>query len=1090
MFKNPPKIYQPETLVYLLGGNTSKVGITADFEAIKAAGIEGVLLFHGEMGGFWSKISDPIPCLSPKWDDLIRHIGNEAKRLDLRLTMLNCAGWAMSGGPWVKPENAMRHLKFARININIGTNSDKNIVIKSVGGLDYRDVCVLAFPTPLEDDHSILKAESVKAECVSLPNYDWKKWFDGKAGAVNLPENKEYGKYNKTIIDIVLEKPATVRTIVFPSIEGMNHAFAYEPGIKVKVEAILDNSETKTVCETELPQSNWQDSGTQCSLSCDEAGETSEVKVKTYRVTIENQHNMRLTPFWLKTAAQQNNWEGEAAWTLRGHIRNRDLPKQNPKCFISSDKIVDVTRFFDYKTETLDWNQAGAGISSDVKSWTFLRIGHVCTGAQNGPSPPEGRGYECDKLSPDGATVVFENFIGRLIAKGGALEGKLAGMHLDSWECARQTWTKNMPDEFQKRNQYDVLKYLPAIFGYVIDDNETTLRFLTDWRSTINDLLVNNYYGTMSKLAHQHGLTLSSETAGGDVFPADIMEYYKSADVPMTEFWQPKTDGKRIGEGKGFVGSINFKPIKPAASAMRLYGKRRLSAEALTSFSLTWDEHFDMLKEVCNINMIDGVTHIMFHTYTHHPTTDYLPPGTSFAAGIGTPFCRKQTWWKFMPEFNQYLARVNYMLERGKPVSDILWYLGDEVSHKPNQRIELDRFKYDYCNPDVLLNRLKVVNDGVYPVLSTPEGLTYRILYLPDNVLMRPDTLEKIAEFAKAGVIIIGNPPKGLATLSNNAENQKRFDKAVKEIWKNTTKDKKDKDDDSQMFVKFAGVEMFMWNNDVDDSLEVDFVADDDILLWQHRQTAGADWYFVCPKHGEKFDGIISVRNKYENAEIWDTVTGEITPVAVDHIAVDHDNDNRTIIELHLLPSESRFVVFRKVSGQNNEQTLTPVTNKEEAPIVITNDWTLTFPSGWGIDKPLTLQELKAWKDLDVSPEGKAFSGTATYTTKFKIDGTSSVVKRVVLDLGDVDMVAEVFVNGKKVRTLWAKPYKADVTEFVKDGDNELRVDVTSTFFNRLVYDAEQPVEQRKTWTISGPKAKQPLRSSGLLGPVQILTVK
>jgi hypothetical protein len=614
----------------------------------------------------------------------------------------------------------------------------------------------------------------------------------------------------------------------------------------------------------------------------------------------------------------------------------------------------------------------------------------------------------------------------------------------------------------------------------VIGDNETTLRFLTDWRSTINDLLVNNYYGTMAKLARQHGLTLSCETSGGDVFPADILEYYKNSDVPMTEFWQPKTDGKRIGEGRRYVGSINFKPIKPAASAMRLYGKRRLSAEALTSFTLTWDEHFDMLKEVCNINMIDGVTHIMFHTFTHHPTTDYLPPGTSFAAGIGTPFCRKQTWWKFMPEFNQYLARVNYLLERGKPVSDILWYLGDEVSHKPNQRIELGRYKYDYCNPDVLLNRLTVKDKQIV----TPEGLTYRMLYIPDNERMRVDTLEKIAEFANAGVVILGNPPKGLATLSNNADNQKRFDKAVKTIWQDRAKN-----DNSQMFVDFAGIEMFALNSDTDDdSPEIDFAAANDALLWQHRQTEGADWYFVCPKHGEKFDGIISVRNKYENAEIWDAVTGEITPVTVKHEK--HDGNNRTEIELELLPSESRFVVFRKVSGQNNEQILIDETKTEQVPILIANDWTLTFPTGWGIDEPLTLQELKAWKDLDVSPEGKAFSGTATYTTKFKIDGTNSVAKKVVLDFGDVDMVAEVFVNGKKIRTLWAKPYKADVTEFVKAGDNELRVDVTSTFFNRLVYDAGQPLEKRKTWTLASPNSKQQLRPSGLLSPVRILTVK
>jgi hypothetical protein len=640
-----------------------------------------------------------------------------------------------------------------------------------------------------------------------------------------------------------------------------------------------------------------------------------------------------------------------------------------------------------------------------------------------------------------------------------------------------------MQAEFAKRNNYDVRKYLPAVFGYVIDDNETTSRFLTDWRTTISDLMTNNYYGTMSNLAHRHGLTLSCETAGGDVFPADIMEYFKHADVPMTEFWQPKTDGKRIGEGRGYVGSINFKPIKPAASAMRLYGKRRLSAEALTSFTLTWDEHFDMLKEVCNLNMMDGVTHIMFHTYTHHPTTDYLPPGTSFAAGIGTPFCRKQTWWRFMPEFNQYLARVNYMLERGKPVSDILLYLGDEVSHKPNQRLEFAGFQYDYCNPDVLLNRLKVVSDGKRPVLSTPEGLTYRILYIPDNVLMRHDTLEKIAEFAKAGIVIVGNAPKGLATLSNNADNKKRFDKAVKTIWQDTKQF-----DIFKMLDRINATDMSLLNVNVDDIPAADLAtaeflnepeADSDKILWQHRQVEGADWYFVCPKQGETFHGKVSVRNRYESAELWDAVTGEIAP-----IAVEHDDDNRTLVELSLQPSESRFIVFRKNAKP------TPPLAQTITSVPIDNDWVLTFPAKSGIEKPITLKTLQAWKDLDVSPEGKAFSGTATYTTKFNVNATGSPTDRVVLDLGKVDMVAEVFVNGKKARTLWSNPYKTDITALIQTGDNELRIDVTSTFYNRLVYDANQPLELRQTWTISPPKPNQPLRPTGLLGPVNVLTIK
>ena len=186
----------------------------------------------------------------------------------------------------------------------------------------------------------------------------------------------------------------------------------------------------------------------------------------------------------------------------------------------------------------------------------------------------------------------------------------------------------------------------------------------------------------------------------------------------MCEFWQPFSEG--------YVGSLNFKPIKPTASAARMYGKPRVSAEAFTSFSLTWDEHWEMLKEVANINWVEGVSHLVFHTYTHNPRTDFLPPGTSFGSGIGTPFLRGQTWWKHVPEFTTYLARCNYMLERGKPVSDVLWYLGDEINHKPDQEVAFPAgYKYDYCNPDVLLNRLSV-QDGL---LTTPEGHKNNLLF-------------------------------------------------------------------------------------------------------------------------------------------------------------------------------------------------------------------------------------------------------------------------------------------------------------------------------------------------------------------------
>jgi len=131
----------------------------------------------------------------------------------------------------------------------------------------------------------------------------------------------------------------------------------------------------------------------------------------------------------------------------------------------------------------------------------------------------------------------------------------------------------------------------------------------------------------------------------------------------------------------------------------------------------------------------------------------------------------------------------------------------------------------------------------------------------------------------------------------------------------------------------------------------------------------------------------------------------------------------------------------------------------------------------------LEISALKAWKDLDLSPEGKAFSGTVTYTATFDAGQLQSDAT-YMLDLGRVEMIASVTLNGQKLRTLWTPPYQLDVSSALHSGENMLQIEVTGTWFNRLVYDANQPENERKTWVISGPAKNRELRESGLLGPV------
>lgn len=1042
-FKSPDKVFYPETWFHYIGGNVSIEGITKDLEAIAGAGFSGVHLFHGQFGGPWPGVEPQITCLSPLWDGMVKHTGEECQRLGLRFTMQNCPGWAMSGGPWIKPSNAMRHLAWSRTDVlGNGTEITRNLPIPQPSDEEWRnynDLMVIAFPTPKDDTGEPLNPSSFKSNKQEM----WNDYFLGKAkDAMRLTSTSADNPY---WIEVEFPSETVVRTLEFPSINEANHPWCFVPGIQIKLEAYLSDGTIQEVLNTDLPQSNWQDNYP-ISLAC------SETKgAKKYRISIVNQHDIALRSLRLFSASRKNSWESEAGWTLRSIERSGDGKQTAVETFVNSTEVIDITTLMDEKGN-LRW-KAPKG------EWTVLRVGHVNTGQRNSPAPPEGTGWECNKLSTEGSNTHFAGYIGRLSGENGPLSnGLLKGMLMDSWECRTQTWTTGLDKEFEQMMGYSLQKWLPALFGYVVDDQESTFRFLCDWRRVLNKLFVHNFYGNMAKLAKQNNLSITYETAAGDVFPADILEYYKFADVPMCEFWQPLMDN--------FVGSLNFKPIKPTTSAARIYGKPRIAAEAFTSFSHTWDEHWQMLKEVANINCIEGVTHLVFHTYTHNPNVASLAPGTSFSgAGIGTPFLRGQTWWKYMPEFTTYLARCSYLMERGKPVSDVLWYLGDEINHKPDQNAPFPiGFKYDYCNQDVLLNRLAVDNGD----LITPEGLRYTVLWLPEAPRMCVETLDKLYALIQAGATVIGEAPVGLATLSGGKAAQKHFNKMVKKIWGNNTR----------QGIRLIGKGRMISGMTLDEALtklnmEPDVKGRD--VLWSHRNVDQADWYYVAAPQGKEFAGQLDFRNK-GNVEIWDPLTGDVTP------AVYETKGDRTMVTVDLPQAGSCFVVFRK------DRPVTEIVAKEKkviATIPFTNTWKVEFPAGWGAPEALQLTDLKAWKDLDLSDEAKAFSGTVDYSTTFEVDKSRDA--NYILDLGKVDMIAEVVLNDNPIRILWTSPYQADITKALRSGKNQLTVKVTSTWFNRLVFDAAQPENERKTWVLRWPDKNAALKESGLMGPVSVL---
>ena len=955
----------PEAWFEFMGGNVRKDGLVCDLEAIKSAGFSGVHFFHVHRndGEIWPGCEKQIPCMSGDWFGLMEFFGKECKRLGLELTVQNCPGWSQSGGPWVDLDHCQRDIEMSRMDYAKGDKFSMPPVPERFrdADSDWRDVAVLAFPTPEGDEN----------------------------GGVLKPV--ETSKIGDSFV-YRFGGPVTVRSVDMQPCDTWNVRFSYhQPWIRVKVERMAADG-WEEVFVSPVPTSNWRDYVLPLTLSC------GEKTASEWRVSVEYDREVKkFTQPVLRGAARHTDWQGKSARTLRSLLRETP-PEQSPSSWVDLSKVIDLTG----KT---DW------IVPEGR-WTVVRVGHVNAKRVNAPAPKEATGWECDKLDPSGIEACFNGYIRRL--NDGVLKGNMSGVLVDSWECFGQTWTPKMEKYFFDANGYGLRRWIPALFGWIVASPAETESFLFDWRRTIGNLITKNYFGRLGELSHEAGLKVYFETAFGDVVYGDLLEYWKYSDDPICEFWVPHRS-----KDYGGVGSYSFKAIRPCASAAHIYGKRRVMAEAFTGSGIRWSEDFREFRDVANRHLAKGVTHLAFQNYTHAPLPNALPPGGCLGGYNGTPFTRLQTWWKHMPHFTAWLTKCEELLEEGVIANDVLWYLGDAVDHKPDDYYAFpEGYGVDYLNHDVLTNRLSVMN-GLFTV---PEGTTWKVLWVPDEYFMLPATKKRLAELsADGGKVVFGG--------------KDALEKALLSIGKD---------------VETAP--------SLGDGLSEDF-------MWLHRKIGTIDRYFVAAGTNG-YRGKVTFRANGVSS-IFDPVSGEWTAWV-----------NGTEIELY--PSQSVFVEFGMEAGN-------PPAKDTGKPCIGFGPWKLSFAQGWGAPPSVEIGSLMPWTDIpSFSREAKAYCGTVAYETEFDI-GQLPDGARCVLDLGRVETVADVFVNGKNVRTLWCEPYACDVSGFVKPGRNSLRIEVTNTWRNRIVYDLAQSEDKRKTWILYrknfNPSPESPFIPAGLIGP-------
>lgn len=788
-------------------------------------------------------------------------------------------------------------------------------------------------------------------------------------------------------------------------------------------------------------------------------------------------------------------------------------PKGKPLLrYCVSDSAVDLSTKMSSGGH-LEW-QAPDG------KWLVLRVGQTPLKADLSRiklSGPHDEGYEVDPFRADVMDKHFAATAGELLPEVQKWAGKsktLQYFHIDSWEIGRPNWTLKFRDEFKIRRGYDLLPYVAVLAGESIGDPERAARFMEDMDRTISDLTAENYYGRLAELSHQHGIGTHPESEGPELNCEDSLRALGTGDIPMAEFWS------RMTQPDGYVLYDNIEQrrwldgVKGAASAAHIYGKPIVQAEAFTVLAaIDWSEYPFALKEIGDSAFCRGLNRNVLCFWILQPELDTIP-GYEWPR-TGMKMDRNVTWHGMSHAWLRYLTRCQFLFQRGRFNADVCYFYGEQapnyVRASEAQSPPLPKgYDCDSIDAQALLSRM-TVQDGR---LRLPGGPSYRVLVMPHhpwsmppaplfpgvpgngldfvshNVFPGPGNglpvgisapmLRKIKELVENGATILGPKPTRAPGLTDYPRSDVEIKQLADELWG---------DSEQTSGERKVGKGRVFWGKRLEDIFDQDGVRPDFTfqssqpwtdLRYIHYSIDGADCYFVSNQGLRDEKVTCTFRVSGRTPELWDAVTGRIRDLPQFDIG-----PGSTTVEMEFAPRQSSFVFFRKPAGSPH-----PASKKRknfprtELIREISGPWELAFDAKWGGPATITFDRLQDWT---LRPEEgiRYYSGTARYSKTFDAPEKAKW-DRLFLDLGVVNYLATVRLNGKDLGVVWTAPWRIEITGALKPRGNIVEIDVVNLWPNRLIGDAKLSASDRFTKTNVRPDPGwQPL-PSGLLGPVTI----
>ncbi|WP_423128721.1 glycosyl hydrolase [Gaoshiqia sp. Z1-71] len=810
-----------------------------------------------------------------------------------------------------------------------------------------------------------------------------------------------------------------------------------------------------------------------------------------------------------KSAVKITNIDEKALFVRAPYTSMAGVKPYLPEPGYPTDEVgqaaVDLATIIDLSSKlqadgTLEWKVPEG-------EWTVIRLGMRNNGAVTRPAPYPGIGFECDKFD----TVAFKNhfdaFIGKLFAKSdftkASKDGGLFRLHMDSWEMGAQNWSDHFRDEFKARRAYDPLPFFPVYSGQVVGSVDQSERFLWDLRLTAQELVLENHAGYIKKMARRYGLDLSIQPY--DMNPCADLDLGAVADVPSCEFWL-----KGLGFNSSFgcieatsIAHVMGRPVVAAEAFTADYGREGFTACPAT------------LKNQGDWAFATGINKLIYHTFAHKSLGEHYRPGMTMGP-YGVHWDRGQTWWPMVQDYHKYISRCSFVLQQGQTVADVLYLTPEGAPHvfrPPHSAMEgndtiPDRkgYNFDGCSPLMLANASVENHKIVFP-----GGASYHLLVLPAQKTMTPELLAKIEELVRAGARVTGPPPVKSPSLTNYPDCDKQVRETAGQIWGSVIPP-------AQVTSRGYGKGQIYWGGSLSEfvnrelypvceataallkeiGVNEDFQSNGPVR-YTHKHLDQAEVYFVANREEEKISADCIFRTDEGTVELWNPLTGE-TRELKEFIR----ENGYTTVPLEFDAYQSYFVVFNgnqavgKLSEAKNFNAVNPVQNLE-------GSWNVSFDPKWGGPETAIFHTLEDWSKRQ--EEGiRFYSGIATYQQQFTFDSFKPNNK-FYLHLGEVKNIARVILNGKDLGVVWTAPWQVEITDAVKQRENQVEIQVANLWVNRLIGDEAFPDDgivngQWPEWLLQGNprtsgrytfttfrfyRADSPLMKSGLLGPVVIL---